>query len=176
MWQWEYCCDHVSNCPMLYMSCLHAMQGVGMASCNQMPHAKVILLPLYVTQDMGTGSDKADASFSIGKQRKLGCLVVRGGRRVRFTNAYHDNVIKWKHFTRCWPFVWGIHRSQRPVTRSFDIFFDLLPNNRWTKQSWGWWFETPSRSFWRHCNATSYVWKLLHFQYCIKMYNLSIYG
>ena len=24
---------------------------------------------------------------------------------------YHDNVIKWKHFARYWPFVRGIHRS-----------------------------------------------------------------
>ena len=23
----------------------------------------------------------------------------------------HGNVIKWKHFSRYWPFVWGIHRS-----------------------------------------------------------------
>ena len=23
----------------------------------------------------------------------------------------HDDVIKWKHFPRFWPFVWGIHRS-----------------------------------------------------------------
>ena len=23
----------------------------------------------------------------------------------------HDDVIKWKHFPRCWPFVWGIRRS-----------------------------------------------------------------
>ena len=23
----------------------------------------------------------------------------------------HDDVIKWKHFLRYWPFVWGIHRS-----------------------------------------------------------------
>ena len=23
----------------------------------------------------------------------------------------HDDVIKWKHFPRDWPFVWGIHRS-----------------------------------------------------------------
>ena len=25
--------------------------------------------------------------------------------------------------------------------------------NGWVKQPWGWWFETPSRSLWRHCNA-----------------------
>ena len=27
------------------------------------------------------------------------------------TNATHDDVIKWKHFPRNWPFVRGIHRS-----------------------------------------------------------------
>ena len=43
--------------------------------------------------------------------------------------------------------------AQRPVTRSFDIFFDLLLNKRLRKQSWGWWFETLSRPLWRHCNA-----------------------
>ena len=26
-------------------------------------------------------------------------------------NRGHDDVIKWKHFPRYWPFVWGIHRS-----------------------------------------------------------------
>ena len=25
--------------------------------------------------------------------------------------CYNDDVIKWKHFPRIWPFVWGIHRS-----------------------------------------------------------------
>ena len=43
--------------------------------------------------------------------------------------------------------------AQRTVTRSFDVFFDLRLNKRLSKQSWGWWFETPSRSFWRHCNV-----------------------
>ena len=42
---------------------------------------------------------------------------------------------------------------QRPGTRSFDIFFDLRLNIRLSKQSWGWWFVTPSRSLWRHCNV-----------------------
>ena len=41
----------------------------------------------------------------------------------------------------------------KPVTRSFDVFFDLRMNKRLSKQSWGWWFETPSRPLWRHCNA-----------------------
>ena len=45
----------------------------------------------------------------------------------------------------------GEFPSQRPVTRSFDIFFDLRPNKRLSKQC-GWWFETPSWSLWRQCN------------------------
>ena len=70
----------------------------------------------------------------------------------------HDDVIKWKHYPRNWPFVRGIHRSrefpaERPVTRSFDAFFDLRPNKRLSKQPWGWWFETQSWSWWRHCNV-----------------------
>ena len=42
--------------------------------------------------------------------------------------------------------------SQRPVTQSFDVFFDLRLNKRSSKQSWGWWFETLSCPLWRHCN------------------------
>ena len=42
--------------------------------------------------------------------------------------------------------------TQRPVTRSFDVFFDLHLNKRLSK-SWGGWFETPLHSLWCHCNA-----------------------
>ena len=72
--------------------------------------------------------------------------------------------------------VHGEVPAQRPVTRSFDVFFDLRSNKRlskqwrgwwferqlsplWrhrnerlSKQGWGWWFETPLRPSWRHCN------------------------
>ena len=47
----------------------------------------------------------------------------------------------------------GEFPAQKPVTRSSDIFFDLRLNNRLSKQSWGWWFETPSRPLWRHRNV-----------------------
>ena len=43
--------------------------------------------------------------------------------------------------------------AQRPVTQSFDVFFDLCLNKRLRKQSWGWWFETPSHPSWRQCNG-----------------------
>ena len=44
----------------------------------------------------------------------------------------------------------GEFPAQRPVTRSFDIFFDLHPNKRLSKQWWGWWFERPSSPLWRN--------------------------
>ena len=43
-----------------------------------------------------------------------------------------------------------------PLTKAGDVelrcFFDLHLNKRLSKQSWGWWSETPPRSLWRHCN------------------------
>ena len=41
--------------------------------------------------------------------------------------------------------VTGEFSAQRLVTRSFDVFFDLLLDKRLNKQSWGWWLETLSR-------------------------------
>ena len=49
------------------------------------------------------------------------------------------------------PFI-GEFIAQRPATRSFDVFFDLPLNERLSKQSWGWWFETSSRPLWSHSN------------------------
>ena len=50
------------------------------------------------------------------------------------------------------PPVTGGFPSQRPVTRSFDIFCDLRLNKRLSKESIPQWFKTPSHSSWRHCN------------------------
>ena len=48
--------------------------------------------------------------------------------------------------------VTGEFPSQRPVTRSFDIFFDLRLSKPLSKQSRRRRFATPYRSLWRHCN------------------------
>ena len=53
------------------------------------------------------------------------------------------------------PPVTGEVPAQRPVTRNFDVFCDLRLNKRLSKQSWGWWLETPSCALWRHCNEIS---------------------
>ena len=57
----------------------------------------------------------------------------------------------------------GEFPAQRPVTRSFDAFFDLRPNKRLSKQPWGWWFETLWRPLWRHRNVMDNICTL-HYQ------------
>ena len=54
----------------------------------------------------------------------------------------------------------GEFPALRPVTRNFDVFFDLRPNKLLNKQSWGWWFETPLRPLWRHRNGLYHGWRL----------------
>ena len=49
--------------------------------------------------------------------------------------------------------VTGEFPAQRPVTQSFDVFFDLCLNKPLSKQSGGWWFEMPLHPSWCHCNA-----------------------
>ena len=71
---------------------------------------------------------------------------------------FHDDVIKWKHFHftghLCGELTNpGEFLAQRPVTRNFDVVFDLRLNKRLSKQWWGWWFETQSNPLWRQCNA-----------------------
>ena len=61
----------------------------------------------------------------------------------------------WRHqmetFPRYRPFAREF--TERPVTRNFNVFFDLRLNKGLSKQSWGWWFETLSRPLWHHCNG-----------------------
>ena len=86
------------------------------------------------------------------------CILI-----FQLCHSLHGDVIKWKHFPGYWPFARGIPppppppphthtHTQRPVARSFDVFFDLRPMKQLSKQLRRRWFETPSRSLWRHCN------------------------
>ena len=77
--------------------------------------------------------------------RKLSVMIMSSnGNIFRFTGPSRGE------FT-------GKFSTQRPVVQSFDVFFDLCLNKRLSKQSSGWWFETPSCSscsLWCHCNGT----------------------
>ena len=52
--------------------------------------------------------------------------------------------------------VTGEFPAQRPVMRSFDVFFDLRMNPQSVEQWKRWWFETLPRSSWRHCNSVAH--------------------
>ena len=54
----------------------------------------------------------------------------------------------------------GEFPAQRPVTQSFDVFFDLRPNKRLSKHWRGWWFETPSCPLCRHCNEMCWLCRI----------------
>ena len=47
-----------------------------------------------------------------------------------------------------------IHRTKTSDAELWCVFFDHRLNKRLSKQSRGWWFETPSGSLWRHYNVT----------------------
>ena len=87
------------------------------------------------------------------------CLCVPYSRLYDFSPPWLLNkgiiIILWiDNFYKDLRHQMDSHTSQRPVTRSFDVFFDLRLNKRLSKQSCGWWFKTPSRSLWRHRNGS----------------------
>ena len=91
-------------------------------------------------------------SYSTQFDRNIACEFrtrPKLGRLHISFSMLHDDVIKWKHFPRYWPFVRGIHRSRWiPHTKASDAelwcFLWSAPEKRLSKQSRGWWFETPS--------------------------------
>ena len=89
------------------------------------------------------------------------------GRWRNGTTAYHDDVIKWKHFPRNWPFVREIHRS--PVNFPHKgQWRQWRLNKRLSKQPWGWWFETPAWSLWRHRNDNGYCYCCYGYCFCYR--------
>ena len=75
----------------------------------------------------------------------------------------HADVIKWKHFTRYWPFVRGIHwssvNSLPQIQWRTAFMFSLIcaSINGWVNDREAGGFETPSRPLWRHCITALYV-------------------
>ena len=75
--------------------------------------------------------------------------------------------------------VTGKFPWQRLMTRSFHIFLDMCLDKRLNKR-WGrWWFDSPSRSLWRHCNVLV-SWRgisrilILHMKRCIPLFSKSL--
>ena len=88
-------------------------------------------------------SSHLSTQYNVGPNRHH-ITYILGLYHVKTTR--HDDVIKLKPFPCYWSFVTGEFPAQRPV------------NERLSKQSWGWWFETSSCSLWRHCNGWRWWW------------------
>ena len=110
--------------------------------------------PRWSLWSFAPGSAAVNTVFWLGNKPGLGSICGKWG--------IHDDVIKWKHFPRYWPFVRETtgHRwipvTKRPVTRSFEDFFDLRLNKRLSKHWWASWFE-PSRPLRRHLNVSGTI-------------------
>ena len=116
--------------------------------------------------------------WSLGMDKPFNPSLYRGYNYLSMLGLRLNHVSKRDPWQRCiglYPFSWWRHHmetfsallaicagnspvpgefpAQRPVTRSFDVFFDLRLNKRLSKQSWGWWLETTWRSLWRGCNV-----------------------
>ena len=69
--------------------------------------------------------------------------------------------------------------AQRPVTRSFDVFFDRRLNKRLSKQWWDWWFETLSGPLCRHWNELKII-LTIRSRFCDichnKLFKLTFFG
>ena len=99
-------------------------------------------------------------SFQEKKIKKSHLCIHTGARWTNLKGGLH---LWWRHQMETFSTLLTIGAgnspltcefpAQRPVTRSFVVFFDLRLNTRLSKQSWGWWFEMPSRRLWRHCNV-----------------------
>ena len=91
-----------------------------------------------------------DTEVVVDEELETAPLLIEGLGAVlskRKTMEHHDDVIKWKHFPRFWPFVRGIHRS--PVNSPHKgqwrgaLMFPLIR---------AWINSYLRRSLWRHCN------------------------
>ena len=124
----------------------------------------IIRVPSEITlMDTGNLIVWVDHLYNHAYKKEIVCISYRIYCRGQYNSFWESSQSTWwRHQMETFSALLAIcagnspvpgeFPSQRPVTRSFDVFFDLCPNKRLSRQSWGWWFETPSGSLWRHSN------------------------
>ena len=85
------------------------------------------------------------------------CHHTGDGRYVHMMMSSNGNISALLSFCEGNSPVTGQFTSQRPVTRSFGVFFDLRLNKRLSKPSRRRWFEMPVCPIWRHCNDITHI-------------------
>ena len=108
-------------------------------------------------------------AYSLKRPRLTGkgilIINLRRPHQVYGGNSYIGKTVSslWRHLMETFPElltfcagnspVTGEFSAQRPVTRSFDVLFELRLNQQLSKQWRRLWIETPSWWLWRHCNV-----------------------
>ena len=108
----------------------------------------------------------AEVTCYLGNNTVISSSPINIHQNVKTTAPPNMNVIKWKHssgylLALCAgssPVTSEIP-SQRPVTRSVGVFFDLRLNKRLSKHSIHRRFETQSHPLCRHCNTIGNAFK-----------------
>ena len=138
-------------CTIIYLGCIPGH------TCKNFHHS-ILILKFYI--QLGNRIRILCAGRGTNALMKLKChpyarswLILEGP----------DNSSWWRHQMKTFSALLALYAgnssvtgeipSHRPVTRSFYGFFICALNKPWCKQSWGWWFEAPSRSLWRHFNV-----------------------
>ena len=102
--------------------------------------------------------NKTPSNISVNTEPVHGPALI-GDSNIVMT-SWNGNIFRVTGLLWVKPLVTGGFPSQRPVTQSVDVSFDLCLNKRMSKQSRRRWFDTPSRSLWRHCNVRAYWWAI----------------
>ena len=131
----------------------------------------LIRIPLKFVPSNVTDNINIDWANGSAKNRRHATIATNDGTvprvwHLRDTVSWKKMLAWWRHQMETFSAllalcagnspVTGEFPTQRPVTRSFGVFFDLGLNKRLSQQSWSWWFETPSRSLWRHSIVFGY--------------------
>ena len=122
------------------------VQIMGWRRTGDKPLSEAMIICLCVTGPQWILTYCEYLSFQRLWQRVFKVTIWRASRKWNgLTKPVWMKVMRLDHDDDGFP-------SQKPMTRSFDVFFDLSLNKFLRMQSRRRWFETPSRSLWRHCN------------------------
>ena len=119
------------GCNFIYLSLKHSL-GTDTHFHNECHMISLVVIQLCFKFWLGVARQHHITRTSIDQDLRpisYGSFLMSLG-----VHLCHDDVIKWEQVPRYLPCV----------------FFDLRLHKQLSIQMWGWWFETPSRSFWRH--------------------------
>ena len=132
----DLCCGYPHLNKVLIMKCLCLTLRASRALSNMLHNAKHIIV-----------TNKKIMTYSQRRRILKGKKDHSRWRCQMETTSSNGNI-----FRVTGPLC-GEFFAQKPVTRGFDVFFDLRMDKRLSKQSWGYRFQTSTRPLLRHCNV-----------------------